>query len=274
MRRSDSKARQWDRVAGGWFGRGHGCDLIDEHGRKTHLALLSRWGDLTKGRRILKTDLFDVAFKPHPFLFDLARVNDNIIGIDVSNKVVNAAKNQARYEGVDAGRYLCCDVRRIPLQDNSVDLVISDSTLDHFPSEADLVDALTEIRRVLRCCGTLVLALDNKSNLTYPPYPLVRLWMRLGLAPYFIGRTFSPKILWSILEDIGFTVEESTAIFHCPHPDALVRWLERVLRRISGGRLDNTIRKSLAVLDKLGEKRTKYLTGRYIVLKAVKRDMG
>jgi hypothetical protein len=39
---------------------------------------------------------------------------------------------------------------------------------------------------------------------------------------------------------------------------------------MSKGKLDNAIRKGLALLDKLEGKRTRYLTGRYIAVKAVK----
>ena len=112
--------------------------------------------------------------------------------------------------------------------------------------------------------------MDNKSNLTYPPYFIVRLWMKLRLSPYFIGKTLCLSKLRHALEEIGFSVEETTAIFHYPHPDRLVRWLEHSMRRLSRGSLDNAIRKGLAFLDKLEGKRTKYLTGRYIAVKAVK----
>jgi hypothetical protein len=40
------------------------------------------------------------------------------------------------------------------------------------------------------------------------------------------------------------------------------------------GRFDNAIRKGLELLDKLEGKKTKYLKGRYISVKAVKRDVG
>jgi hypothetical protein len=40
------------------------------------------------------------------------------------------------------------------------------------------------------------------------------------------------------------------------------------------GRFDNVIRKGLEFLDKLEGKRTKYVTGRYVAVKAVKRDGG
>jgi ubiquinone/menaquinone biosynthesis C-methylase UbiE len=226
---------------------------------------------LTRGDRILKTDLFDVAFNTNPFLFDLARGSSDVIGIDVSRKVVGAVRKRAELEALDAGRYLCCDVRHIPLKEDSIDLIISDSTLDHFPHEIDVVDALKELRRVLKPGGTLILTIDNKNNLTYPPYWLIRLWMRFRMAPFYIGKTLSISQLRSTMEEIGFSVEESTAIFHSPHPDALVRWLERVLRWLSRGRLDDAIRKSLVAFDKLGEIRTRYLTGRYIAVKAVKR---
>jgi len=272
--RRQSRVEHWDQVARGWSLRSRPNELLAEHGRRTHLALLARWADVTKGGRILKTDLFEVAFGPDPFLLRLAQVNSNVIGIDISKEVVHQAKKRAEHRGVDASQYLCSDVRHLPLQDNSIDLVISDSTLDHFPSETDIVAALKELRRVLRVGGTLILTMDNKSNLTYPPYIFIRLWMRLGLAPYFIGITLSPTQLRRALEEIGFGVEESTAIFHCPHPDALVRWLERQGEGLGRGRLDNAIRKGLAFLDKLEGKRTKYLTGRYIVVKAVKRQAG
>ena len=71
--------------------------------------------------------------------------------------------------------------------------------------------------------------------------------------------------------EMGMTVEESTAIFHYPHPDMLVRGLERLLRKLSGHRLDGAIRKGLSLLDKLEGRRSKYLTGRYIAVKAVKK---
>ena len=219
---------------------------------------------------VLKTDLFSEAFGQEQFLFDIAEAKSNTVGIDISCEIVNKARKQARRHNVDASKYLCCDVKKLPFQSNSFDLIISDSTLDHFPSEADIITALKELARVLRTGGTLILSIDNKNNLTYPPYPVTRLWMRLGISPYFIGRTLSPGKLKDALEEIGLEVQEITAIFHYPHPDALVRGLEHFLRRLSRCKLDNCIRRCLTRLDHLEEKKTRYLTGRYIAVKAVK----
>ncbi len=266
------EAKHWNKVAKGWFLKGYSNELLAEHKRKTYIGLIARWANVAKAERILKTDLFAEAFGLEQFLFDVAQANDNIVGIDVSNEIVYQAKRQARQHGVDASKYLCCNVKQLPLQDNCIDLAISDSTLDHFPSETDIITALKEIGRVLRAGGTLILTIDNKSNLTYPPYAFFRLWMWLGLSPYFIGKTLSLTRLRHTLEEIGFIVEESTAVFHYPHPDGLVRMVERSLRKLSRGKLDNAIRKGLAFLDRLEGKRTKYLTGRYIAVKAVKRE--
>jgi len=269
-----SKAEHWDHVAREWTLKGYSNELLAEHKKKTYLGLIARWADVANARNILKTDLFQEASGPDQFLFDLGQVNSNVIGIDVSHEIVGRARSRANAYGVDAGKYLCCDVRHLPFRDNSISLIISDSTLDHFPSEADIVIALKELWQALRPGGILILTLDNSSNPTYPPYIIFRLWMRLGLSPYFIGRTLSLKKLRQNLEEIGFDVADCTAIFHYPHPDGLVRGLERSLRKLSRGRLDNAIRKALALLDKLEGKRTRYLTGRYIAVKAVKRQAG
>ena len=264
------ESQHWNKVAREWPLKGYSNELLAEHKRKTHLTLIARWADIKDHQRIFKTDLFTEAFGAEQFLFDLTSAK-NVIGIDISAEIVKLAKIQAGCRGVDGSQYFCCDVRNIPLQDNSVDIVISDSSLDHFPSEKDIVIALEELGRILRVGGVLILTLDNSHNLTYMPYYAVRFWMKLGLAPYFIGKTLSISQLKRTLERIGLHVEETTALFHYPHPDTLVRWLEHTLRKISAKKLDNAIRKTLTRLDRLEQRRTKYLTGRYIAVKAVKR---
>ncbi len=266
----DKEAEHWDQVAKDWSRKSYSNEILAEHKRNTYLGLVSRWADVDNSQMILKTDLFAEAFGPEQFLFKLTTPN-SIVGIDVSRNIVMQAKYQARQHNVDSSKYLCCDVKHLPFNDNSFDLIISDSTLDHFPSEDDIVTAIKELGRVLQTGGTLILTIDNKSNLTYPPFIFFRLWMKLGLAPYFIGRTLSRAKLKQALNESGLDVAESTAIFHYPHPDGLIRWLERSIRRLGRGKFDNAIRKGFTLIDRLEGKKIKYLTGRYIALKAVKR---
>jgi hypothetical protein len=96
--------------------------------------------------------------------------------------------------------------------------------------------------------------------------------MKLKLAPYYIGRTLSRSKMKQTIEDSGMRIVESTAIFHYPHPDGLVRLIERLMRNLGRGRLDNIVRKMLVFTDRLGERRSRYLTGRYLAIKAVKKE--
>jgi len=259
------EAEHWNRVAKGWFQKGYSNELLAEHKRKTYLNLIARWADVTLGQRILKTDLFAEAFGAEEFLFDIAKVNGNTVGIDISNRIVNQAKRNAKHHGIDANKYLCGDVKQLPFQNNSIDLIISDSTLDHFHSEADIITALKELGRVLRVGGTLILTMDNKGKLGEP---LRRLWILLGLAPFFIGKTYSIKELKSVLQGIGFSVEDTTAIIH--QPILFLKLIVRFLHKLSARRFDPLIKKVLVSQDTLEKRRTKYLTGLYIAVKAVK----
>jgi SAM-dependent methyltransferase len=262
-------AKYWDRVALEWSKKDDCNRLLAEHKRRTHLALLKRWAEISPNWRILKTDLFEEALNNEQFSFDLAQNNCQIFGIDVSSNIAWLARANALAHGVNGG-YLCGDVRELPFQNGSFDLVISNSTLDHFPDTESIVRALNELFRIIRTGGTLIITLDNKAHLTYPPYFIIRLWMKLGLAPYFIGKTLSLKELVYALSESGFAIKETTAIFHYPHPDVLTRGLETFLSWIGKGKLDSTIKKSLVLLDRLEHKKTRYLTGRYIAVKAVK----
>jgi SAM-dependent methyltransferase len=269
----DKEAEHWGEVARGWADRGYANQLLGEQKRKTYIDLITRWTEITAGQRILKTDLFAEAFGVEQFFFDIVPEKSDVVGIDVAIEIVAQARSQALKQGLE-GSYLCSDVKKLPLRDGCIDLIISDSTLDHFPTEMEITTALGELGRVLAEGGILILTIDNKSNITYPPYPLIKLWMKLGLAPYFIGRTLSLSRLRRALTEIGLVIEESTSILHYPHPDGLVRWLERSLRFLSRGKLDNAIRRMLAGLNQLEGSKVKYLTGRYLAVKAVKPKTG
>lgn len=264
------EAEHWGEVARGWADKGYANQLLGEQKRKTYIDLITRWTRIAAGQRILKTDLFAEAFGVEQFFFDIIPPESDVVGIDVAIEIVAEARSQALKRGLDSS-YLCCDVKKLPLRDSSIDLIISDSTLDHFPTKNEIITALGELGRVLKEGGTLILTIDNKSNLTYPPYFLVQLWMKLGLSPYFIGQTLSLSHLRRALKEIGLMVEANTAILHYPHPDGLVRWLERSLRYLSRGKMDNAISRTLACLNRLEGSRIKYLTGRYVAIKAVKR---
>ncbi len=265
----DKEAEHWDGIARDWQRKSYANEILAEHKRNTYLALIAGWADVASSRRILKTDLFAEAFGPEEYLFQL-KPPEGIVGIDVARNIVSQAGKQAVASDTDSSRYLCCDVKHLPFKDNSFDLIISDSTLDHFPEEQDIVDSIKELGRVLRPGGSLILTIDNKSNLTYPPFIMFRLWMKLGLAPYYIGRTLSRSKMKQAIEGSGMYIAESTAIFHYPHPDGLVRLAERLVRKLGRGRLDNLVRRTLAFTDRLGQKRSRYLTGRYLAIKAVK----
>ena len=267
----EKEAEHWDCVAKDWDRKSYANEILAEHKRNTYLKLIADWSDIPASRRILKTDLFAEAFGPEQYLFYL-KPPEGIVGIDVSRNIVKQAKKHAAGCDIDSSRYLCCDVKHLPFRDNSFDIIISDSTLDHFPAEEDIVNSIKELGRVLRPGGSLILTIDNKSNLTYPPFIMFRLWMKLRLAPYYIGRTLSRSRMKQTIEDSGMYIAESTAIFHYPHPDGLVRLVERFVRKLGRGKFDKGVKKTLAFTDWLGKRRSRYLTGRYLAIKAVKRQ--
>jgi len=265
MQNNYNEAEYWNRVARRMAGKFHLDELSGEHKRNTHLGLLARWAGITSNKIVLKTDLFEEALGPDHFLFHLAKFNSNVVGIDISSEIASRASKRSRQHGSNLGRYICCDVRQLPFNSDSFDLLISNSTLDHFSNERDIIAALHELRRVLRPAGILIITMDNKGNLTEPFF---RLWMSLGLAPFFVGKTYSIGQMKHVLESVGFRVEDATAIIHSPR--FLTVRTVRLLHKLNARKFDPLIRKGLTLLDMFEKRRTKYLTGLYIAVKAVK----
>jgi SAM-dependent methyltransferase len=251
-------------------GRVNGQDydtLLAEQYRQVHLNLIAKWADITAGRFVLKTDLFAEAVSPsRAFLWGMLQADGAVIGIDVSGTTTSRARtNSAKYAPDLPGTFVNCDVRQLPFVNDSLDFIVSDSTLDHFAHTEEIDAALAEFTRVLKPGGTLIITLDNKCNLTEP---IFRLWTRLGLAPFFIGKTYSIGELHRALARAGMGVTASTAIIH--NPRFFTKVIIALLRKIGRSRFDGAIKRGLAFLDSLENSRLKYLTAQFIAVRAVK----
>lgn len=195
---------------------------------------------LGQGRvvRVLKTDLYDESLTAglYPLLQERG---ETVYGIDLLPDVVQRAA--ARYPLL---RAQVADVRQLPFPDGYFELVVSNSTLDHFEKADDLLNSLRELYRVLGSGGLLLISLDNAAH------PLV--WLRrqlalqlgspLPLVPYYPGHTLTLSQLVGELRACGFVVEKTGWWFHAPRvlavqacsrldngPSGWGRWLCRLL---------------------------------------------
>ena len=259
--------KYWGHFAGKMANGQHFDEALAEQYRRVHLNLVARWADATNSQTVLKTDLYAEALCPsRAFLWDILKRNSNVVGIDISAEITSRARtNTAQYAAGSSAEYITCDIRQLPFADNSFDLIISDSTLDHFTRKTEIVTALSELSRVLEPGGTLIITMDNKANLTEP---LFRLWIRLGLAPFFIGETYSIRELKQALAKTGLCVKDSTAIIH--NPRLVTKKVIALLRKVEPTRFNHLIRSLLNILDSLENRKIKYLTAQFIAVKAVK----
>ena len=121
----------WDDIAAQWHQtRDH--SLWRRHSDSVHSDLLARWLPVETVERVLKTDLFDEAVSDGmvPILAQCAR---SVSGIDVSPVVADIARQ--RYPTMETH---VADVCNLPFETDTFDVIFSNSTLDHFPSQEEL----------------------------------------------------------------------------------------------------------------------------------------
>lgn len=238
--------------------------LWRRHSDAVNTRLIEQW--LPPGRlgKVLKTDLFDEAVS-EGVCGTLAPRSDLIVGLDVSPAILSAATR----EGADV-RATAADVRQLPLAPSSFDTIVSLSTLDHFEDRADVQSALSELHRVLKPGGVMVLTLDNLAN---PVISLrnsipFRVTYALGLVPYPMGRTFRPADAEKLVTNAGFQVTERTAIMHAPRVLAVP--LMGLLSRNGDETGSRLLSRAALAFERLRPLRTKFLTGHFIAFRTVK----
>jgi SAM-dependent methyltransferase len=186
-----------------------------------------------------------------------------VTGVDIAPALVGSV--QRLHPGV---RTEVADVRRLPFEPGTFDAVVSNSTLDHLATRADIAVAVRELHRVMRAGGHLLITLDNPLNPIVGIRNMLPEGLRESILPYALGATLGPRRLRSLLVESGFEVLRSGAVFHSP----------RVLVVLAGHLFDGrraTTRQRYARMwspfEWLGTLPTRYLTGHFVAVLARKR---
>jgi SAM-dependent methyltransferase len=261
---TDKKERYWEGVAKDWL-QNRPSRLWRVHGDVINGMLLVRWLPTEEVGWLLKTDLFDelVSEGLYPILAPRAR---QVLCIDISLSTLYAVQGRLK-----SPQKTGADVRSLPFVDNIFDIIVSNSTLDHFISPDEIHVSMRELYRVLRPGGVMILTLDNLAN---PAIALrnrlpFRLLHRLGIVPYYVGVTLRPDSLQALLQEVGFHVLEVDTIMHCPRvlAVALAGWIESH----SGPKTQRRFLHALKGFECLSHWPTRFLTGNFIAVKAAKR---
>jgi len=263
IRSGDAASRRWDSALEPLLGGPAGA-LWRLHSDAINTALFARWLPSEPCANLLKTDLFDEAMGVglYPLLSAHAR---RVAAIDVAPTVLTAAR--VRYPALLAA---AADVRRLPFASDSFDVVVSNSTLDHFDTRDEIRSSLRGFHRILRPGGRLLLTMDNLANPAVAlrnalPY---RLLHRLKLVAYPVGATAGPGRLRRMLEDAGFDVLQTVAMLHCPR--ALAVALARRCERRGTPAAKARFLRSAARWERLARWPTRYLTGYFVGIDARK----
>ena len=186
-------------------------------------------------------DLLEVGCGQGNFSLHLAKLGARIVGTDFSTKAIEIASDKLLSSDTSA-RFLVADAQALPFADKTFDLVVSCECLEHVPNPAK---ALTEMYRVLKPNGKLVLSTENYSN------GMLIYWLMAWIQgkPFNSGAVVQPIehffVYWRVIRMMrraGFSLRRMLGahfvFFAIPgtHPHTFVRkriksaWLARILR--------------------------------------------
>jgi SAM-dependent methyltransferase len=255
-------ASRWDSVARQPSPSWYLDPLVAAQKRQVHQDLVRRWTQGVQPGTVLKTDLFEEAHGEDRILFDLFPHPYTAIGMDVSLRTVLRSREHCP---LPASHFLVTDARDLALRPGLADLIISNSTLDHFESAEEFRVAVQELARVLRPGGLLIITVDNPRN---PLYRILRLLCRLRNSPFPLGYTTSAESLARCLQEAGLEVTATGGLIHNPRVISTLTFL--ALRRVLGGHADTPIRLLLRLFSLLERLPTSRFTACFIGARARK----
>ena len=186
--------------------------LLGKYKSREFIKLVREWAGSLDGKRVFKTDLREEAYGEDEILLSLGNEGAVLTGIDISHRTTRDAARRVE-EARRIQDVATADVRTLPFINNSFDIVLSSSTLDHFNEATEIERSLREIYRVLRPEGKVIITLNNYHNVSYRIAALFNRWT--GRAAY-ANNFFSAPRLRHLLQQAGFVVTAQDTIVLIP----------------------------------------------------------
>ncbi len=151
---------------------------------------------------------------------EFANSKCTIDAVDINKKAVKILKDFASTHNLNNINAMNYNGKKLPINSNSIDVVISFEVLEHVENE---VESLSEIYRVLKPKGELVISVPNKWWIfdTHGAYLPVLQWNRVPFfswLPRFIhskiakARIYTKHQIIKLLEENRFNIINSTYI--------------------------------------------------------------
>ena len=95
--------------------------------------------------------------------FILSKFAEKIIGVDISQEAIKHASEKYQSENL---KYVHGDATKVPLADNSIDIIVSFETIEHHDKHKEM---MAELKRVLKPDGILIISSPDKYYFTELP---------------------------------------------------------------------------------------------------------
>lgn len=160
----------------------------------------------------------------------LAKLVKQWVAVDLSQVAIKAAEKIIQEQlPLAIGKrvkFYVADARQLPFEDESFDVSLCFSTIDHIPGANNRQKVVNEMARVTRKGGHVVITVPNK--LSFPSYYFDRKRLREGKCEYTYAHWFSP---WELRQMLAIS---DLKIIDCAsnafNPDSYFDLLLRKLR--------------------------------------------
>lgn len=256
MLRDNFDTKYWDKI-NRKIKKHHYEGIMSDYKRYAYIRLFKKWHLNIDSNKILVTDLFDEAYNSNNLFYMCNKLNKNVVGADISEIIVKKARINLNVKNI-----IVCDVRKPPLKNNAFDIILSPSTLDHFPKE-NLVLALNELASLLNSNGKIIISLHNKLNIFLHFY-ITKFIKR----PMYRLDTYSIKDFKKIIEKTNLNIVKQSAICHMPIPlisGIVFNYVSKIKKT------KNFLVKLYKFFENLENTKLKYFTGELLIFQLTKK---
>lgn len=131
-----------------------------------------------------------------------------VMGVDLSTKSINEAKNKAVEEGLDNLEFAVMDAEELNFKNDAFDCIICSEVIEHLP---DPLKALKEINRVAKPQGQIVITTPNAWRVV--PWRMV---LRYRAKKQLYDQPLSPMKLNKLIKDAGLRVIKRRGTYYVP----------------------------------------------------------